>query len=192
MIASLEGEITAIHKDSLIVGLGGLGLRVFTPAPLLDRVRIGEHIYLHTHLVVRQDALTLYGFDSEESREFFNLLLGVDGIGPRLALSILSVLNTDAIRRAVLSEQAEVFSRVPGVGKKTAQKVLLHLQGRVGAGTGLEPVAAMSEVETEVLSALTALGYSVVEAQAAIQAIPRDAPLDVETRLRLALQFFAR
>jgi Holliday junction DNA helicase RuvA len=141
-------------------------------------------------LIVRQDALSLYGFDSAEQRVFFNLLMGVDGIGPRLALAVLSTLSTDAIRRGVFNEQAEVFSRVPGVGKKTAQKILLYLHDRVSAVEGLEPIAALSDADSEVLTALTTLGYSVVEAQAALQSIPRDTPADVETRLRLALQYF--
>ncbi|HEY5574263.1 MAG TPA: hypothetical protein VIK64_14675, partial [Anaerolineales bacterium] len=92
----------------------------------------------------------------------------------------------------VFNEQAEIFSRVPGVGKKTAQKIQFHLQDKIKAVAGLEPMAAYSEVDGEVLNALTSLGYSVVEAQAALQFIPRDAPQDVETRLRLALQYFSR
>ena len=117
---------------------------------------------------------------------------GVNGVGPRSALSILSVLSTDAIRRAVVNEQPEVFSRVRGIGRKTAQNILVQLQGRMGEVSGqLEGVANLSDVETEVIGALTSLGYSVVEAQAAIQAIPRDAPMDVETRLRLALKYFS-
>jgi Holliday junction DNA helicase RuvA len=120
------------------------------------------------------------------------LLLGVNGIGPRTALAILSVLSTDAIRRAVVSEQSDVFSRVPGVGKKTAQKILLHLQGRISAEAIAGFTSAITEIETEVLAALTNLGYSVVEAQTAIQAIPRDTPQDIEARLRLALQYFSK
>jgi Holliday junction DNA helicase RuvA len=109
-----------------------------------------------------------------------------------MALAILSTLSVDAIRRSVLSEQSEVFSRVPGVGKKTAQKILLHLQGRVGGGDmTFEQVAGLMDVDGEVLEALTSLGYSVVEAQAALQSIPRDAPADTEERLRLALLYFS-
>jgi Holliday junction DNA helicase RuvA len=97
----------------------------------------------------------------------------------------------DVLRRAVLSEQADVFARVSGVGKKTAQKILLHMQGKVGAALGITSSPAI-DVDTEVLDALTGLGYSVVEAQASLQSIPRDAPIEVETRLRLALQYFSR
>jgi holliday junction DNA helicase RuvA len=107
-----------------------------------------------------------------------------------MALSILSVLSPDAIRGAVFHEQVEVFNRVPGVGKKTAQKILLTLQDRIPSPDGLERMDMMSEVDNEVLSALTALGYSVVEAQAALQSIPRGAPQDIEERLRLSLKYF--
>ena len=192
MIASLNGEILEISQDSLVVGVGGIGLKVFVPTPLLDRVRAGELIHLQTHLIVREDLLALYGFETAEMREFFNLLLGVNGVGPRIGLAILSVLSIDAIRRAVVNEQPDVFARVPGVGRKTAQKILLHLQGRIGEGTGApEGTANLTDMETEVIAALTSLGYSIVEAQAALQAVPRDAPMDVETRLRLALHYFA-
>jgi Holliday junction DNA helicase RuvA len=173
--------------------VGGVGLKVFVPTPLRDRLRRGEQVALRTQLIVREDLLALYGFEEAESLEFFNLLLGVNGVGPRLSLAILSVLSTDAIRRAVVNEQADVFARVPGIGRKTAQKILLQLQGRMGEAVGrvIEGVANLSDIETEVIGALTSLGYSVVEAQAAIQAIPRDAPMDVETRLRLALKYFS-
>lgn len=192
MIASLSGSVSYIGTDTVTLEVGGVGIKVFVPAPLRDRLRVGETTFLFTHLIVRQDALSLYGFDTRESRDFFELLLSVDGIGPRSALSILSVMNPDAIRRAVFNEQAEIFTRVPGVGKKTAQKILLYLQDKIQAVEGLAPIAAMTDVDTEVLSALTSLGYSIVEAQAALQSIPRDAPADIETRLRMALQYFTK
>jgi Holliday junction DNA helicase RuvA len=191
MIASLAGEILALEADALVVAVGGVGLQVAVPAPLRDQAKIGEHVSLFTHLVVREDLLTLYGFETREARELFGLLLGVNGVGPRLALAVLSTLSPPAIRRAVFQDQPEVFSRVPGVGKKTAQKIQFHLQDRLPAAEGLEPVAAISDADTEVLDALTSLGYSVVEAQAALQALPKDTPEDVETRLRLALQYFS-
>ena len=190
MIASLNGEVLEIGEDSLVVGLGGLGLRVFVPMPLLDRMRAGEAVFLHTQLVVRQDALVLDGFESQESRRFFHLLLGVDGVGPRSALAILSALSLDVIRRAIINEQPDVFNRVSGIGRKTGQKILLHLQGKIG-GEGEYGTMMLTDVETEVISALTSLGYSIIEAQAAAQSVPRDTPQDVETRLRMALQYFS-
>lgn len=192
MIASIQGEVISQGNDSLVILMGGLGMRVFAPTATCAAARPGQTTFLHTHLVVREDAWTLYGFESELEREYFNLLLGVNGVGPRIALAILSILSVDTIRRAVLSEQVEVFSRVPGVGKKTAQKILLHMQGKVGPEGALADISMLMDVDAEVLDALTGLGYSVVEAQSAIQSIPRDTARDVEERLRLALQFFIK
>lgn len=189
MITTLTGSITQIFDDGIVIEIGGIGLLVHVPLPLRDRLRCGETIALHTHLIVREDLLALYGFEHLEERQYFLLLLGVAGIGPKLALTILSTLTPDAIRRAVFSEQPEVFTRVPGLGRKTAQKVLLHLQDRLKPSLeDVHPAASLTDADTEVLAALTALGYSVVEAQTAIQRIPRDAPTSVEERLRLALQ----
>jgi len=191
MIALVQGQVASIREDHVVVLVGGIGWQVFVPAPLARSARPGHELCLYTTLIVREDALSLYGFESEQERDFFLLVLGVNGVGPRMALAMLSALTVDAMRRAVLSEQAEVFARVPGVGKKTAQKILLHLQGRVGRDDNLQAIAGLADVDGEVLEALTGLGYSVVEAQAALQSLPREAPQDVETRLRLALQYFS-
>jgi Holliday junction DNA helicase RuvA len=190
MIATLRGEISQIEENALILEVGGVGLRVFVPAAVRTRMKAGDSLLLYTHLVVREDALTVYGFESPPERELFNILLGVDGVGPRVALSVLSSLTLDAIQRAVFADEAELLNRVPGVGKKTAQKMALHLKDKLKPTDALAQVAAMSDTDSEVLAALTALGYSVVEAQAAIQSLPRDAPDDTEERLRLALQYF--
>lgn len=191
MIASVSGKVIHITDDSIVVEVGGVGLQIFVPAPVRDQLRPGEAVFLNTSLIVRQDMLALYGFETAEGKEFFELLLSVDGIGPKSALSVLSVMTPDAIQRAVFNEQAEIFTRVPGIGKKTAQKILLYLQDRIKAFEGLSSVGRLSDVDGEVLDALITLGYSVVEAQAALQAIPRNTPMEVETRLRLALQYFS-
>jgi Holliday junction DNA helicase RuvA len=191
MIATISGNVTQVETGSLVVEVGGVGLLVYVPAPLSDLAKPGQMVFMHTYLVVRQDALALYGFETQEGRDYFKLLLGVSGIGPRLAVTILSTLTPEAIRRAVFSEQPEIFSRVPGVGPKTAQKISFSLQDKISKEEGYEPLAAMSDADSEVLSALVALGYSVVEAQAALQSIPKDAPEDVESRLRLALVYFS-
>ena len=190
MIATLRGEISQIEDNALIVEVGGVGLRVFVPAPLRGQVKAGEAVFLFTHLVVREDALILYGFESQGDRELFNILLGVDGVGPKVALSVLSTMTIDAIQRAVFGDEPDVLSRVPGVGKKTAQKMALHLKDKLKPGDGFSKLAAMSDADAEVLAALTALGYSVVEAQSAIQSIPKDSPEDTGERLRLALGYF--
>jgi holliday junction DNA helicase RuvA len=191
MIANLSGRITDIQSDRVVVEIGGIGFWVYITDPVRETLKVGESASFYTHLAVREDALTLFGFVTAEEREYFNLLLGVNGVGPRLALATLSTLDPAAIRRAVFSEQPEVFTRVPGIGGRTSQRVLLHLQGRLEASDDLEAVADFADTDTQVLEALVALGYSVVEAQAAVQNIPKDAPDDVEDRIRLALQYFA-
>lgn len=192
MIALLHGVVVMIENDSIVLEVGGVGLQIYIPAELKDRLEIGEALLLHTRLIVREDLLALYGFETKEGREYFDLLLGVNGIGPRSALGILSALNPDVIRRAIFTEQVDIFCRAPGIGKKTAQKILLHLQDRIPSSGIEQPLAIMSDVDTEVLEALTTLGYSVIEAQAALQYLPKDAPQDVEERLRLALKYFIK
>jgi len=190
MIATLRGEISQIEDTALIVEVGGVGLRVFVPAPLRASAKAGEMIFLFTHFVVREDAFLLYGFESQSDRELFHILLGVDGVGPKVALSVLSTMTLDAIQRAVFGDKPDVLSRVPGVGKKTAQKMALHLKDKLKPVDSLSRLAAISDTDAEVIAALTALGYSVVEAQAALQFIPKDAPDDTGERLRLALGYF--
>lgn len=190
MIATLRGEITQIEETALVVEVGGVGLRVFVPKPLLTKFQVGEVVLIHTHLVVRENDLSLHGFETIADRQLFLALLGVDGVGPKVALSVLSTLNLDTVQRAVFSEEPDLLSRVPGVGKKTAQKMLLYLKDRLKPASGLEKIAAMSDTDSEVLAALTALGYSVIEAQSALQSLPKDAPDEVEEKLRMALGYF--
>ena len=190
MIATLRGEIIQVEENALVVEVGGVGLRVSVPAPLRGRVKVGEGVVLYTHLVVREDALSLYGFESQAERDLFNMLLGVNGVGPRVSLAILSTLTLDAVQHAVYAEESDILSRVPGVGKKTAQKIVLYLHDRLKPADALARIAALSDQDSEVLAALTALGYSVVEAQTSIQSLPKDAPSEVEERLRMALQHF--
>ena len=192
MIATLHGEIQHKEDNALIVDVGGVGLRVFAAKSLVESLKVGEKTFLFTHLIVRETELSLYGFENAEERQLFLTLLGVDGVGPRVALSVLATLSLDAVQRAVFSEEPELLSRVPGVGKKTAQKIVMYLQDRLKPTDVLGRVASMSDSDSEVLAALTSLGYSVVEAQTAIQAIPKDAPGAVEERLRLALGYFNR
>ena len=190
MIATLQGEVSQVEDNAIVLNIAGVGLRVFVPLQSRARLKIGESVFLFTHLAVREDALTLYGFDSQAERDLFLMLLSVDGIGPRLGLAVLSTLTIDAVQRAVYTEESEILSRVPGVGKKTAQKIVLYLHDRLKPSDALAGVAAMSDRDGEVLAALTTLGYSVIEAQAAIQSLPKADPEAVEDRLRLALQYF--
>lgn len=190
MIASLTGKIIALTSDTVILEVQGIGFEIFISKSVLPTLELGQRLSLQTHLVVREDLLALYGFESSDEKQLFLQLLGVDGVGPKLALSIISNLSIDNIRRAVLNEQPEFFSRVPGVGKKTAQKILIHMQGKIVGGLEGGISHRISQVEDQVLEALVGLGYSIVEAQSAIQSIPRDTPDTVEDKLRTVLQYF--
>ncbi len=190
MISFLRGEIAQIEDNALILEVSGVGLRVFVPKPLVTKFASGDIILLQTHLVVRENDLSLYGFEIASERQLFLTLLGVDGVGPKLALSVLSTLTLEAVQRAVFSDEPDLLSRVPGVGKKTAQKMQLYLKDRLKPVSGLDKFLSMSESDSEVLAALTSLGYSVIEAQTALQSISKDAPDDVEEKLRLALGYF--
>ncbi len=190
MIASLEGTIASVHRDHAVILVGGLGFKVYAPATTLDRLVAGEGAFLHTVLIVREELFALYGFLTTAEREVFETLLKVNGVGPRLALAILGTITVDHLRGAVFSEKADILMRVPGIGKKTAQKIVLELKDKLTADVADAPAFAFSDINGDVMDALVALGYSVVEAQTAIQALPADAPETVEDRVRLALQFF--
>jgi len=190
MISILRGNVISQETDGIIVDVNGIGFHVLVPTYFKDRVQSGEAVYIFTRMIIREDAWILCGFDTREGRDVFDLVLSVNGVGPRLALSILSTLTPDLIRRAVINNQADIFTRVPGIGKKTAQKIVLHLQDRLPSSGESGSLSQLSDVDSEVLAALTTLGYSLVEAQTALQYIPRDTPQEIETRLRIALQFF--
>jgi Holliday junction DNA helicase RuvA len=190
MIDRLLGKIIARDENSLTVLVGGVGLRVYVPRHILSSLH-SDQIELFTYLAVREDALTLYGFGSETEREIFEALIKVNGVGPRLGIAILSTLTIEHLRDAVGRENAETLTRVPGIGKKTAQKIVLELKDKIGWRLGMEAAPIVSDADADVLDALIALGYSVVEAQSAIQSIPPNSPLEVEERIRLALQYFA-
>ncbi len=192
MIASVRGVVAAVGDDALVVQVGGVGFRVLVPRTLLERVmRPGQEITLHTHLHVRVNELSLYGCETEEELALFRLLQTVSGIGPKVALSILSSLPPDRFQAAVAQEDVTALARVPGIGPKTARKLVFDLKDKVGVELppgGLSPV--MAEADADLIAALTGLGYNVTEIQEALRHLPLE-PLPLEERVRLALAYFA-
>jgi Holliday junction DNA helicase RuvA len=190
VIASIEGPVTAVGADHVFVAVGGIGFQIFVPDNVLQQLRgTGSHLRLFTHLHVRENELTLYGCPTREELERFELLLGVSGIGPKLALTMLSYLSPERLQVAIAREQADVLAQVPGVGPKTARRVIFQLKDKLA----LEPVGVsppLTDDDAEVIAALTTLGYSVVEAQTALQNIPQDPDMSLEERIRLALAYF--
>jgi Holliday junction DNA helicase RuvA len=191
MIASISGEITQVLDGQVVINVGGVGLLVHLTEAACLACQPGMKRGFHTYLVVREDQLTLYGFEHLEARDLFIHLISVGGIGPKIGMAALSALSPETIRRAITADQPEIFANVPGIGKKTAQKIILDLQGKIQPLEPLEAISRMDEIDAEVMEALTALGYSIVEAQTAIQSLSReDQDADAETRLRKALQYF--
>ena len=193
MIGSLRGEVIEKGEDFLLLDVGGVGYRVNTPAPVLDQVEVGRHLFLRTHLHVRENGLTLFGFTDEESLEMFEALLKVQGIGPKVALAIQSHLSNEAIKQAVARGEAAILARVPGIGPKKARQIAFQLKGKITFDEVFSDPIPISDDDGEVIAALTGLGYSIVEAQAALQNLPDAAKEEaVEEKIRLALSSMAR
>jgi holliday junction DNA helicase RuvA len=185
MISFLEGVIAEKLGDRVLLAVNGIGYELWVPAQTLGRLPpAGRKVKVFTRLQVREEALVLYGFSSVDERGLFDHLVTVSGVGPKMALAILSVLSPDALRRAISSGDADAISLAPGVGKKLANRIIVDLKDRVGAGGDAPVSGPMAEVR----EALVALGLSGQEAREAIASIPPDGDRPVEELLRLALQ----
>lgn len=190
MIASIKGTITYKNDNYLIIETGGIGFKVFCTLETCASAVEGNSLFLHTHHIVREDGMFLYGFEKIEERDLFIQIISVSGIGPKLGLSMLSTLSAEAIQRAVMNDQDQVFSRVPGIGEKTAKKIVLLLKDKIKPLLQEYGLEAIPDSDTDVMQALVGLGYSLMEAQKAVSSIPRDSDDDLEERLRIALQYF--
>jgi Holliday junction DNA helicase RuvA len=191
VIASLTGTVATAGKDFVVVQVGGVGLRVSVPQTVLSAASTpGQDVTLFTHLHVRENELALYGFGSDEELALFRLLLGVSGVGPKVGLAILSSLPPDQLQAAIAHEDVTALARVPGIGPKTARKLVFDLKDKVAVdlAPGV-PQPVLTDEDAELIAALTGLGYSVGEAQEAMGALPRE-PLPLEERVRLALAYF--
>ena len=189
MIASLSGAVQKIEAGSLVVLVGSVGVRVFVPRTVLEDVGgVGRRLMLHTHLLVREDSLTLFGFESEDDLQLFEVLLGVNGVGPKVALSILGTLSPELLKSAILREEPAVLQRVPGIGKKTAERIMFHLRDKLDLGGATTALPLVSDVDADVIDILTGLGFSIIEAQSALQHVPREVAT-IDERVGAALQY---
>jgi holliday junction DNA helicase RuvA len=195
VIASLRGRLADVLPDGAVIDVGGVGYRVYlTPKALASLPRGGE-VLVHTVTYVREDALSLYGFLSADERHVFEQLLGASGVGPKLALALLSVHSPDALRRAVNAGDTDALTLVPGIGRKGAARLILDLKGKFGDAAGLELPSdpASRPAYAEVREALGALGYAPTEVKTALESLPDDAgALPTQELLRLALRGLAR
>lgn len=191
MIGRLSGTVWGIGEGHVVVRAGGIGLQVHVPSSVLAQLDgVGRPVELFTHLHVRENELALYGFLTEEELTLFKLLLSISGVGPKVALALLGTVSPDALRQAVVQEEPGLLSRVPGIGPKTARAIIFHLKDKL-VPAGADAARLLSDTDAEVIAALTGLGFSLVEAQAALQSLARDEDLPVEERVRQALAYFA-
>lgn len=191
MIAGVRGVITAVEESALVVDLHGFMVRVFSSGHTLGSLAVGDTVQLQTHLVVREDALTLYGFTNHAELQLFQLLLGVNGVGPRVALSLLSFDEPAALYRAIANEDTTLLSRVPGVGKVTAGRIVFDLKRKL---PGFIPgtLSSADDSDRDAIDALEALGYSTSEARGGLAAVEGRTGLTIEERVYAALQQLSR
>ncbi len=196
MIASIQGVLEARRTGYAIIRVGGFGIHVFAPTSTLSRLGdVGTEVTLYTHFHVREDGMALYGFSSEEDRDAFEQLIGISGVGPKIALAVLSVMDARTFYKAIADEDQQRLALVPGVGKKLAAKLVLELKGKLPSLIALGGAVALSpsaKIQSEVLEALMGLGFSVAEAQAALAKIPQDRTMTLEEQITFALRSFAR
>ena len=175
MIASVRGRVAAVSPDGAVIEVGGVGLAIACAPNTLAGLRVGEQARLATSLVVREDSLTLYGFADDDARQLFELLQTASGVGPRLAQAVLAVHSPDTVRRAIGSGDTVTLTRVPGIGKKGAERLVLELRDRVGAfagdGAALVGVGAGAPWVEQVRQALVGLGWTAGQADQAVAAV---------------------
>jgi Holliday junction DNA helicase RuvA len=189
MIATLSGTVQKIETGSLVVAVGGVGVRVFVPRTVLENVGgVGRRIALHTRLQVREDDLSLFGFESEDDLELFEVLLSVQGVGPKVALSVVGALSPELLKSAIMREETAVLQRVPGIGKKTAERIMFQLRDKLNLDSAAAALPLVSDVDADVIDILTGLGFSIIEAQSALQHVPRDVRA-MDERVQGALQY---
>jgi holliday junction DNA helicase RuvA len=191
MIGRLTGTLADKNPPQVLVECNGIGYEVDVPmSTFYNLPGVGEKVSLLTHFVVREDAQILYGFGSGAEREAFRLLIKISGVGPRTALSVLSGMSVADIAQAVTVQDAGRLVKVPGIGKKTAERLLLELKGKFGADLGLQQSGAASDSQADILHALVALGYSDKEAAASLKALPKN--VGVSEGIKLALKALAK
>ena len=202
MIAFVHGTAVDMTENSVIVEAGGIGYDIYMTGTDLSNIHMGEEVKIHTYFSVREDAMKLYGFRSKDDLQMFKLLLGVNGVGPKAAVGVLAGITADELRFAILSDDVKTLSKAPGIGKKTAQKLILELKDKMKledafelklareqekAATGLGDI---SDGRQEAVEALVALGYSSTDALRAVRKVTDVAPDDVEGLLKAALKNF--
>jgi len=191
MISSLHGKVEALGADWAVINVGGIGFQVYMPTSTLSALgTIGTEVRLYTHLHLREDNATLYGFASPEELSLFQTLIGVSGLGPKMALAMLSAMSIEQLVTAIATGSADLLTTIPGIGKKVANRIILELKEKISSGWITTPATQLAQENTDVLAALTSLGYSAAEAAKAIATLPPSSDLSLEEKIKLALAYF--
>ncbi len=191
MIGRIQGTLVANNPPRLLIDCHGVGYEVDVPMSTLYQMpAVGQQVTLLTHFVVREDAQQLFGFAQESEREAFRALIKISGIGARTALSLLSGMSVEELAQAVTLQESGRLTKVPGIGKKTAERLLLELKGKLGADIGVGGQSQAPDSQLEILQALTALGYSDKEAQLALKQVPQGT--SVSDGIRVALKALSK
>lgn len=190
MIATVHGKLTWKSPTSVIIETGGIGLQIFIPVSSLEAIGdIGENVQLFTHLHVREDALQLFGFATKAERELFLFLISVSGVGPKLAQSVLSGISVDDFRRAIQQQDIAALSRVPGIGKKTAERLIVELKEKIGRSDAALAASSKISSSEEAVMALLSLGYRRAQAEPIVQSLlKQDVSMPIEELIRRALR----
>ena len=191
MISHLRGSILEVTERYAVLDVQGIGYKVYCAVDTLASLHVDDDVSLHTYLAVREDALDLYGFYSGEEKNFFELLISVSGIGPRSALGILSVTTVDTLKKAIGTGDTSYLTKVSGIGRKTAEKVVLELRDKLRANVDMKETPHALRAESDVIEALKALGYSQNEARDALKEVT-DAHVGTNARIREALKILGQ
>jgi Holliday junction DNA helicase RuvA len=193
MIASLEGIIDAVSKDSLIVNVNGIGFKVAVTTSVLSEMGItGREVKLYTHFHIREDDMSLFGFGSLDELKLFETLISVSGLGPKTGMAMLSAMSADQVAMAIASGSVEILTTIPGIGKKTADRLILELKDKVGGVMISSPAGRAAQENADVVTALVSLGYSVMETTRAVNSLPTGKKLSLEEKVKLALQYLGK
>jgi Holliday junction DNA helicase RuvA len=193
MIVGLDGTLEQLRTDSAVIKVGGVSFQVYTPTSTLGQLgSLGGRVHLHTHLHWKEDSTALYGFSTSRELDLFKMLIAVSGVGPKSALSILSGLSPDELASAILSDNVDVITQAPGIGKKTASRVVLELKGKLEKEWEITVGTRPASDNADIVAALTTLGYSTADATRAASALPDSGDLSLEEKIRLALRHMAR
>ena len=191
MISSLNGKVESLGSEWAIINVGGIGFQVFMPTSTLSTMgTAGKEVRLFTHLHLREDNVTLYGFATADELALFQSLIGVTGLGPKMGLAMLSAMSVEQLVTAIATGSADLLTVIPGIGKKVASRIVLELKEKIGAGWITTPATQFAQENMDVLGALTALGYSAAEAAKAVTTLPAATDLSLEEKIKLALAYF--